>query len=142
MSFLRDIWHSLMFTPKLIFGDANCADFVLDCEIIRSSMTPGEASFAHLIDHLTHQLHPAYYKSAVVEALYAYTQFCINNPQVRFNQPLAFSEVLEKAAKRFAAEHKDKQPPFGRDLDALMRQSPHVFNLYVTLVYADITQPY
>ena len=141
-SFLHDIWHSLMFTPKLIFGDANCADFVLDCEVIRSSMTPGEASFAHLIDHLTHQLHPAYYKSAVVEALYAYTQFCINNPQVRFNQPLVFSEVLEKAAKRFAAEHKDKHPLFGRDLDALMRQSPHIFNLYVTLVYADITQPY
>ena len=52
------------------------------------------------------------------------------------------SEVLEKAAKRFAAEHKDKHPLFGRDLDALMRQSPHIFNLYVTLVYADITQPY
>lgn len=141
-AFLRDIWHSLMFAPKLIFGDANSADFVLDCVIVRSSMTPGEASFAHLIDHLTHQLHPAYYKSAVVEALYAYTQFCINNPQVRFNQPLVFNEVLENAAKRFIAEHRDKQPIFGRDLDALMRQSPHVFNLYVTLIYADITQPY
>lgn len=141
-AFLRDIWHSLMFAPKLIFGDANSADFVLDCVIVRSSMTPGEASFAHLIDHLTHQLHPAYYKSAVVEALYAYTQFCINNPQVRFNQPLVFNEVLENAAKRFIAEHRGKQPIFGRDLDALMRQSPHVFNLYVTLIYADITQPY
>lgn len=141
-AFLRDIWHSLMFAPKLIFGDANSADFVLDCVVVRSSMTPGEASFAHLIDHLTHQLHPAYYKSAVVEALYAYTQFCINNPQVRFNQPLVFNEVLENAAKRFIAEHRDKQPIFGRDLDALMRQSPHVFNLYVTLIYADITQPY
>lgn len=141
-AFLRDIWHSLMFSPTLIFGDANSADFVLDCVMIRSSMTPGEASFAHLIDHLTHQLHPAYYKSAVVEALYAYTQFCINNPQVRFNQPLVFSEVLENAAKRFISEHKDKRPLFGRDLDALMQQSPHVFNLYVTLVYADITQPY
>lgn len=141
-NFLRDIWHSLMFTPKLIFGDANCEDFVLDCEIIRSSMTPGEASFAHLIDHLTHQLHPAYYKSAVVEAMYAYTQFCINNPQVRFNQPLFFSEVLEQAAKRFAVERKEKDSFYGRDLDALMRQSPHLLNLYVTLIYSDMTQPY
>src|SRR5690606_1010488 len=103
---------------------------------------PGEASFAHLIDHLTHQLHPAYYKSAVVDALYAYTQFFINNPQVRFNQLLVFIEILENAAKRFIAEQRDNQPIFGRDLDALMRRSPHVFNLYVTLIYADITQPY
>ncbi len=139
--FLRDIWHSLMFAPQLVFGDAHCKDFVLECELIRSSMTPGETSFAHLIDHLTHQLHPAYYKSAVVEALYAYTQFCINNPQVRFQEPVVFAEILENAALRFARDHKeqDRNP---RHLDSLMQQSPHVMNLYVTLVYADMTQPY
>jgi hypothetical protein len=140
--FLRDIWHSLMFVPQLVFGDAHCSDFVLDCELVRSSMTPGETSFAHLIDHLTHQLHPAYYKSAVVEALYAFTQFCVNNPQVRFTKPLVFSEVLERAAQLFAGEHKNQTKLSLRFLDVLMKQSPHVMNLYVTLVYAEITQPY
>lgn len=140
--FLSDIWHSLMFSSHLIFGDANSRDFVLDCEITRSSMTPGEASFAHLIDHMTHQLHPAYYKSAVVEALYAYTQFCINNPQVRFRNPIIFSEILEQAAKRFAQDRTVKSTYGGRDLDELMQQSPHVLNLYVTLIYSDMTQPY
>jgi hypothetical protein len=140
--FLRDIWHSLMFASELVFGDINSADFVLDCVLIRSSMTPGETSFAHLIDHLTHQLHPAYYKSSVVEALYAYTQFCLNNPQVRFKQPVNFSEVLEKAAKLFVDEKSEMVERNGRDLDKLMQQSPHVLNLYVTLVYAQMTQPY
>ena len=139
-NFLRDIWHSLMFAPTLMFGDIQSADFVLDCELVRSSMTPGETSFAHLIDHLTHQLHPAYYRSAVVEALYAYTQFCLNNPQVRFKQPVHFGAVLEQAAKLFVA---DKPSSSGeRDLDRLMQQSPHLLNLYVTLVYADMTKPY
>jgi hypothetical protein len=138
--FLRDIWHSLMFSQTLVFGDIRSADCVLDCEVVRSSMTPGESSFAHLIDHLTHQLHPAYYKSAVVEALYAYTQFCLSNPQVRFKQPVHFGSVLEQAAKRFVA---DKPAVTGeRDLDRLMQQSPHLLNLYVTLVYAEMTQPY
>jgi len=140
--FLTDIWHSLMFTSYLIFGDENSRDFVLDCKIIRSSMTPGESSFAHLIDHMTHQLHPAYYKSAVVEALYAYTQFCINNPQVRFNNPVIFSEVLEQAAKRFAQDRTIKSTYGERDLDELMQQSPHILNLYVTIIYSDMTQPY
>jgi phosphorylase kinase alpha/beta subunit len=143
--FLQDIWHSLMFAEELVFGDAHSADFVLHCELIRSSMTPGETSFAHLIDHLTHQLHPAYYKSSVVEALYAYTQFCLSNPQARFRQPVLFCEVLERAAKLFTDEKTEKfeQPNNARrDLDKLMQQSPHVLNLYVTLVYAKMTQPY
>lgn len=140
--FLRDIWHSLMFAEELIFGDVRSADFVLDCELIRSSMTSGETSFAHLIDHLTHQLHPAYYKSAVVEALYAYTQFCLSNPQVRFKQPVLFAEVLEQAAKLFATETPALSSHAARDLDRLMQQSPHVLNLYVTLVYSKMTQPY
>lgn len=140
--FLRDIWHSLMFAEELIFGDANSANFVLNCELVRSSMTPGEASFAHLIDHLTHQLHPAYYKSAVIEALYAYTQFCLNNPQVRFEHSVLFGEILEEAAKRFVSDNPDSNPRKERDLDKLMRQSPHILNLYVTLVYSHMTQPY
>lgn len=140
--FLRDIWHSLMFAPQLVFGDAHCADFVLECELVRSSMTPGETSFAHLIDHLTHQLHPAYYKSAVVEALFAFTQFCVVNPQVRFSKPLVFAEVLERAAQLFANDHSGQSRLSVRHLDVLMRQSPHVMNLYVTLVYSALTQPY
>jgi hypothetical protein len=75
-----------------------------------------------------------------VEALYAYTQFCLNNPQVRFKQPVHFGAVLEQAAKLFVA---DKPSLSGeRDLDRLMQQSPHLLNLYVTLVYADMTKPY
>lgn len=140
--FLRDIWHSLMFAPQLVFGDAHCSDFVLECELVRSSMTPGETSFAHLIDHLTHQLHPAYYKSAVVEALFAFTQFCVVNPQVRFTKPLVFAEVLERAAQLFANDHSGQSRLSPRHLDVLMRQSPHVMNLYVTLVYSELTQPY
>lgn len=140
--FLRDIWHSLMFAEQLVFGDEHSADFVLDCELIRSSMTSGETSFAHLIDHLTHQLHPAYYKSAVVEALYAYTQYCLINPQVRFKKPVLFCDILERAAKLFVAEKPNANKSSVRDLDRLMQQSPHILNLFVTLVYEEITQPY
>lgn len=143
-NFLKDIWHSLMFSQSLIFSNANGASFSLDCKTTRQSMTPGEESFAHLIDQLTHQLYPAYYKSSVVEALYAYTQFCINNPQVRFQNPVVFREVLERAAVRYMSERKAQMNSLGieTDLTVFMQQSPHIMNLYVTLIYAEITQPY
>lgn len=143
-NFLKDIWHSLMFAQSLVFSNASGGSFHLDCKTIRQSMTPGEESFAHLIDKLTHQLYPAYYKSAVVEALYAYTQFCINNPQMRFQKPLIFREVLERAAARYMGERRAQMNSLGieTDLTVFMQQSPHIVNLYVTLIYAEITQPY
>lgn len=143
-NFLKDIWHSLMFANTLVFGNPNGQTFALNCEVTRSSMTPGEESFAHFIDQLTHQLHPAYYKSAVVEALYAYTQFCINNPQVRFKQPVVFKDILERAAERYVVEGKATIKSLGinNHLTLFMQQSPHILNLYVTLIYAEITQPY
>ena len=143
-NFLRDIWHSLMFANTLVFGNSSGQTSSLDCETTRRSMTPGEESFAHLIDQLTHQLYPAYYKSASVEALYAYTQFCINNPQVRFRQPLEFKRVLDRSAERYVKECKTKalQPGIETNMTLFMQQSPHILNLYVTLTLAEITQPY
>lgn len=142
--FLKDIWHSLMFAEALIFSNAEGPKFTLDCKTIRRSMTPGEVSFAHHIDKLTHQLYPAYYKSAVIEALYAYTQFCINNPQVRFVAPLIFRDVLELAASRYLRERNTALPNQGieSDLAIFLQLSPHIVNLYVTLILAEITQPY
>lgn len=138
-NFLKDIWYSLMCARILVFGidGTSCA---LDCDITRSSMTPGEDSFAHLIDQMTHQLHPAYYKSAVVEALYAFTQFCVVRPEVRFHEPLVFREVLERAAKRYVEERRSQLFSFGieSDLTLFMQQSPHILNLYVTLIYAEM----
>ena len=143
-NFLKDIWHSLMFAETLVFGNLTGGSFNLDCKTIRQSMTPGEESFAHLVDQLTHRLYPAYYKSAVVEALYAYTQFCINNPQMRFQKPVVFRDILERAAARYMSERKEQMNSLGieTDLTVFMQQSPHILNLYVTLVYAETTQPY
>ncbi|MBE8717492.1 glycoside hydrolase family 15 protein [Cellvibrio polysaccharolyticus] len=141
-SFLKNIWHSLMFAKQLVFGERGNDKHTLDCELVRSSMTPEETSFAYLMDNLTQQLHPVYYKAAVVEALFAYTSFCLNNPQVRFKEPVIFSEILEAAASRFVSERPRTSAMPGRDLDKLLRQSPHILNLYVTLIYGELTQPY
>ena len=132
------------FAEVLVFSNPDGRAFNLDCKTTRRSMTPGEESFAHHIDQLTHQIYPAYYKSAVIEALYAYTQFCIHNPQVRFGEPVVFLEILELAAERYMRER--KSPVHGRgiesDLAIFLEQSPHIVNLYVTLIFAEITQPY
>lgn len=139
--FLKEIWNSLSHAKKLVFGQAAPESFALDCEMTLSSMTPGEESFALLIDQLTHQLHPAYYKSAVVEALYAFTQYCSTNSQVKFKRPIVFADVIERAAKAYCMEvYKDKLPNSARFLEIFLQQSPHVLNLYLNLSYAAMSK--
>ncbi len=63
---------------------------------------------------------------------------------MRFQKPLVFREVLERAAERYVRERKTQLLSLGMetDLTVFMQQSPHIVNLYVTLIYAEITQPY
>jgi phosphorylase kinase alpha/beta subunit len=63
---------------------------------------------------------------------------------MRFQKPLVFREVLERAAVRYMAERATQMNSLGieTDLTVFMQQSPHIMNLYVTLIYAEITQPY
>lgn len=141
--FLKAIWQSLAHAVTLEFGDRDSEESTLECELVRSSMTSGEESFAQLIDRLTQQLHPAYYKTAVVEALSAFTHYCEANPEAYFEQPVAFSQVLEAAARQYVAE-KDHAKPGTRDIDNLLEQSPEVLQSYVNQVLAELdsaTQP-
>ncbi|WP_341938755.1 glycoside hydrolase family 15 protein [Marinimicrobium sp. C2-29] len=135
--FLREIWQSLAHAPVLEFGDRDSEDSTLDCELVRSSMTPGEESFAQLIDQMTQQLHPAYYKSAVVEALYVYTRYCRENPEAMFEEPLVFSQILEAAARKLVQLNPDK-PATDRDLDMLLEQSPGVLQSHVQEVLKEL----
>ncbi|WP_286804511.1 MULTISPECIES: glycoside hydrolase family 15 protein [unclassified Marinimicrobium] len=141
--FLKAIWQSLAHAVTLEFGDRDSEESTLECELVRSSMTSGEESFAQLIDRLTQQLHPAYYKTAVVEALSAFTHYCEANPEAYFEQPVVFSQVLEAAARQYVAE-KDHAKPGTRDIDNLLEQSPEVLQSYVNQVLAELdsaTQP-
>ncbi|WP_339615185.1 glycoside hydrolase family 15 protein [uncultured Gilvimarinus sp.] len=128
--FLQAIWQSLASANTLVFGDSDSDEYSLDCELIRSSMTSGEESFAQLIDHLTQSLHPSYYKSAVVEALHCFTLFCQNNPKAFFDRPVVFSRLLEEAA-RLWSEATEGLCGNNRNIDLLLQQSPRVLQDYM-----------
>lgn len=129
-SFLKDIWQSLANTKRIIFGDSKSEECSLDCELIRSSMTPGEESFAQHIDELTQQVHPAYYKSAMVEALYTYTQICKKTPTIVFQDTVDLGAMLELAASAYIKAGKMRLSST-RALDVLIEQSPFKLQMYL-----------
>lgn len=135
--FLKAIWQSLACAHSLAFGDLGSSENTLQCETARTSMTPGEVSFANEIDKLTNNIHPAYFKSAVLEALYAYTQFCQANPGARFEQTVVFSQILEKAATCFVWDSGVSNLA-KRNLDVLLEQSPDILQTYVAQIFENL----
>jgi phosphorylase kinase alpha/beta subunit len=136
---LLGIWKSMGCAHSLAFGDGNSKEYVLNCEWVRRSMTAGEASFASLIDQHIQSLHPTYYKSAVIEGLYAFTQFCEAHPKAKFSTPVIFIQVLERAAKSYIWDVGSSE--LGkRDLDVLLERSPAVLQKYITQVLEDISE--
>lgn len=135
--FLEAFWQSLSQARTLVFGDRGSQEFQLDCDLVRRSMTAGEVSFANHVDDLTQQLHPTYYKSAVIEAMYDFTEYCQAHPDARFEEPIVFAELLERAAKSFVWDTGAIE--LGkRDLDVLLEQPPQVLKKYTTQVFDDM----
>jgi phosphorylase kinase alpha/beta subunit len=132
--FLTDIWKSLANTNAIVFADHEHAQEVLPSAETRSSMTPREESFAHKIDELILQLHPTYYKSAVVEALFAYTQHCIKAPDTHIDK-VVLGKVLQDAADLFILENSELNSN-ERNLDILMNQPPATLQTYALKVFA------
>ncbi|HEY7772531.1 MAG TPA: glycoside hydrolase family 15 protein, partial [Marinagarivorans sp.] len=135
--FLLEIWQSLSHAKYIVFGGKDMQDFTLDCELVRSSMTPGEASFAQHIDQLTHHIHPAYFKSAAIETLYGFTHYCSNNPEVFFEQPVVIAQIVEAAAQKLIDE-RGSEACETRNVDTLLQESPAVLQTYVAKVIAEM----
>ncbi|OZG72350.1 phosphorylase kinase [Hahella sp. CCB-MM4] len=138
-TFLKSIWKSLAHAKSLIFGEQASPDSILECDIVRGSMTPGEESFARLIDQLLQPLHPAYYKSTVIEALYAFAEYCTDHPTRRFEEPINLSLLIESAAELYVVEEAMEQSE-ERNLDLLMQLPPHLTHIYFKKALAGLGQ--
>ncbi|MBU2871162.1 glycoside hydrolase family 15 protein [Colwellia sp. E2M01] len=130
---LADIWQSLAHTSRIIFADDDNAAEVLDAEITRSSMTPREESFARCIDGLVQHLQPIYYKSAILETLFAFTQHCKNTADFKTEQ-IILGQVLSDAATLFTETEGTKKT--GETcLQSFMTQSPQVLQKYIGTIF-------
>jgi len=136
--FLQQIWKCLSMTPKLIFGDGNNANCVIDSKLVQKSMTPGEEMFARLIDTALAQIHPPYYKSALVEVLTAMTRFYEQHPATVFEEPINLESILEKAAQKYCSDE-GQTSPSARDLDVFLEESPAVLADYFDKVFESMT---
>ncbi|ADZ92345.1 glycoside hydrolase family 15 protein [Marinomonas mediterranea] len=106
---LAQLWDSLSHAQYIVFGDTQ-SNTILDCKRTLSSMTPGEDTFALLVESLTSDIHPSWYKSLIFEALYAFIQFCEQHKGNILLSEVNLPVLVSQAAHDRAKEVKQKHP--------------------------------
>ncbi|MFT4573736.1 MAG: hypothetical protein ACI85E_000940 [Marinomonas primoryensis] len=132
-SMLLQLWESLSHANTIVFGDVQ-SNTALDCKRALSSMTPGEDTFALLIELLTSDIHPSWYKSLIFEGLYAFIQFCQQHKTCKFDQEINLPVLVSQAALDHAKQHQVEHPEDSRAeaaLDEFAQITPNKVNQYL-----------
>ncbi|MBR7889824.1 glycoside hydrolase family 15 protein [Marinomonas sp. A79] len=132
-SMLLQLWDSLSHANNIVFGDLQSRT-TLDCKRALSSMTPGEDTFALLIESLTSDIHPSWYKSLIFEGLYAFIQFCQQHKNCKFEQeinlPVLVSQAALDHAKQYQTQHEGDSLAEAV-LDEFAQVTPNKVNQYL-----------
>ncbi|MBJ7537398.1 glycoside hydrolase family 15 protein [Marinomonas transparens] len=132
-SMLLQLWESLSHVNTIVFGDLQ-SNTTLDCKRALSSMTPGEDTFAAIIESLTSDIHPNWYKSLIFEGLYAFIQFCQQHKACKFEQEVNLPVLVSQAAldhvKQHQADHPEEELAEAA-LDEFAQITPNKVNQYL-----------
>ncbi|RDL43963.1 phosphorylase kinase [Marinomonas piezotolerans] len=131
---LLKLWESLNQTDRIVFGDLQ-SNTVLESKSTLSSMTPGEDTFALLIESLTSDITPSWYKCLIFEGLYAFIQFCEQHPKGNFIDEVNLPLLVSKAAMDHVKQYKNAHPEmssYDMALDEFAQLTPNKVNYYLS----------
>ena len=131
---LHQLWNSLNQTERIVFGDPQ-SNTILESKPTLSSMTPGEDTFALLIESLTSEIIPSWYKCLIFEALYAFIQFCQQHPSGDFIEEVNLPVLVSKAAMDHVKQYSSDHPEMNTSemaLDEFAQLTPNKVNHYLS----------
>ncbi|GAB3484831.1 glycoside hydrolase family 15 protein [Marinomonas epiphytica] len=141
-SMLQQLWECLSQADTIVFGDLQ-SNTTLDCKFAASSMTPGEDTFAILIESLTANIYPNWYKSLIFEALYAFIQYCQRHKECHFSNevilPILVSQAAQDHAKHYNLTHPNEASSEAA-LDELAQLTPTKANQYLSVAVGKLHQ--
>ncbi|MBM6549631.1 glycoside hydrolase family 15 protein [Marinomonas ostreistagni] len=130
---LQQLWNSLNQTDRIVFGDPQ-SNTILQSKPTLNSMTPGEDTFALLIESLTSDIAPSWYKCMIFEALYAFIQFCQQHPTGSFIEEVNLPVLVSKAALDHVKQYNSDHPEIENvdmALDEFAQLTPNKVNHYL-----------
>lgn len=93
-SFNEMIWRILHHTTGLVIGNKMDRRNRMDSSVVLSDMTPGEAAFALLIEHMLNNIQASEYRQLTIEALNAVASFFEQNPSLKIDDAIVVDVAI------------------------------------------------
>ena len=97
--FYARTWRLFRHAPCIVIGDKLDLKNRLDSRLVLGDMTPGEAGFALLIEHVLNSISAPEYRQLTVEALLALSRFFEQHPGVVIQDTLVVDAVIGHAVR-------------------------------------------
>lgn len=97
--FYARTWRLFRHAPCIVIGDKLDLKSRLDSRLVLGDMTPGEAGFALLIEHVLNDIPSPEYRQLTVEALLALASFFEQHPGVTIKDSLVVDAVIGHAVR-------------------------------------------
>ena len=95
--FYKQLWELLGSCNGVVIGDRYNYRNRLDTHYVQGAMTPGERSFALLVDRMLNEIPAPEYRYLTIEAIMAISAFVQANPGLHFDDYLVLDLIIEKA---------------------------------------------
>jgi phosphorylase kinase alpha/beta subunit len=135
-AFYTEMWTLLQHCEGIIIGDKLDRRNRIDSELVLAEMTPGEANFAHRLEHLLNKIHAAEYRHLTVEALRELAAIFSGNPDLRFENYIVLDVLIGHAVRLAWVEgHPQRQGQYESQKaaawSAFYQRSPKDCALYI-----------
>jgi phosphorylase kinase alpha/beta subunit len=114
--FYTRTWRLFRHAPCIVIGDKLDLKNRLESRLILGDMTPGEAGFALLVEHVLNHISAPEYRQLTVEALLALSKFFEHHPTVVIKDTLIVDAVIGHAVRLlYLKRHPERAPAYDED---------------------------
>jgi phosphorylase kinase alpha/beta subunit len=113
--FYTKTWHAFKHVPAIVVGDKLERRNRVESGVVLSDMTPGEKSFALLLEHLLNKIPSPEYRQLNVEALSVIASFFGQNADLEITDAVYLDSVIGHAVKHLYLK---RHPELALDYDA------------------------
>ncbi len=103
--FYSRTWYAFKHVPGFVIGDKLDRRNRIDSRIVLSDMTPGEQSFALLLEHQLNKIQAPEFRQLNVEALTVVTSFFAQNPELLITDVLSLDALIGHAVRLHYLHH-------------------------------------
>ena len=96
-AFNEQIWLILHHTTGLVIGNKMDKRNRINSSVVLSDMTPGEAAFALLTEHMLNNIQAAEYRQLTIETLNALASFFAQNPSLKVDEAIVVDVTIGHA---------------------------------------------